>query len=100
MMSMRISPCDGKAALVTRNLQFVYDGNEPQRLDKYLAVWVTELSRSRLQNLIRDGFVRVNDKQAVKTGQTIISGDQIEVIIPPAVPTDFNRPGYPARYRL
>ncbi|MCE5209319.1 MAG: RluA family pseudouridine synthase [Chloroflexi bacterium] len=70
-------------------LKLINQEKEAQRLDKYLTGQITELSRSRLQGLIRDGFIRVNDQQAVKNGQTVFPGDHIEVIIPPPVPTDL-----------
>ena len=65
---------------------FTYSGEKPERLDKYLVVCLPEFSRARLQGLIGDGFVLVNDVQAKKTGQTIESGSKIEVRIPPPVP--------------
>ena len=37
-------------------------GDSGQRLDKHLALRLTELSRSRLQVLIRDGHVTLNGR--------------------------------------
>ncbi len=57
-----------------------------QRLDKFIASRLPEFSRSRLQNLIQDGLVTINGQTAIKNGQIILSGDHIEVSIPPAAP--------------
>jgi 23S rRNA pseudouridine1911/1915/1917 synthase len=57
------------------------------RLDLFLAGALTEYSRSRLQQLIREGFVRLNG-QAVRVRQTIQAGDRVEVKEPPPEKTD------------
>lgn len=57
-----------------------------ERLDKFVAARVSELSRSAVQRLIGDGFITVNGARtdaAHKVGQ----GDQIVVRIPPPVST-------------
>ena len=61
----------------------------PQRLDKYLVSRLPEYSRSRLQGLIKDGFVKVDGALAAKVGQSIEEGNQIEIRIPPPVPSDL-----------
>ncbi|NPV77837.1 MAG: RluA family pseudouridine synthase [Anaerolineae bacterium] len=48
-----------------------------------------EFSRSRLQNLIRDGFVMVNDEPVLKTGFGVETGDRISIKVPPVQPTDL-----------
>lgn len=52
------------------------------RLDRFLALELTELSRSRLQALITDGFVKLNDDQP-RNRDTVRSGDIVRVTIPP-----------------
>lgn len=66
---------------------FTYTGAKGERLDRFLVTCLPDLSRSRLQGLIRDGFVRVDGISAVKTGQPLESGVQIEVTIPPTEPS-------------
>jgi 23S rRNA pseudouridine1911/1915/1917 synthase len=66
---------------------FVFEGEKAERLDKFLVSCFPEFSRARLQGLIEDGFVLVNSVPAKKSGQTIESGAEIEVRIPPPVPT-------------
>jgi 23S rRNA pseudouridine1911/1915/1917 synthase len=52
-------------------------------LDRFLAAVQTDLSRSRLQTLIRDGRVSVNGRPA-RASQRLRHGDAIEVELPPA----------------
>jgi len=59
------------------------------RLDKFLVIFLPDLSRSRIQGLIRDGFVRIDGIPAEKSGQMVERGQLIEVRLPPAVPTDL-----------
>ncbi len=73
----------------TQIRHFEYHADQPQRVDKFLAVEMQDFSRSRIQGFIRDGFVWVNDTLAVKTGGMVYTGDKISVHIPPAVPTDL-----------
>lgn len=66
---------------------FHYDEQNPDRLDKYLVSCLPEFSRARIQGLISDGFVRINGVPAKKSGQLIEDGDDIEVRVPPPVPS-------------
>ncbi|MBE0408899.1 MAG: RluA family pseudouridine synthase [Anaerolineales bacterium] len=58
-----------------------YDEN-PQRIDKFLAARLPELSRSRLQALIRDGLVTLDGQIARKGGQLVDFNTTVEVQIP------------------
>lgn len=55
------------------------------RLDAYLAGKISELSRSRIQDLIREQFILLNGKPA-KPRDSISPGDEISIVIPEAVP--------------
>ena len=66
---------------------FSYAGEKADRLDKFLVTCLPEFSRARLQGLIDDGFVSINGVAAKKSGQSIESGAEIEVRIPPPVPS-------------
>jgi len=66
---------------------FHYDEQNPDRLDKYLVSCLPEFSRARIQGLILDGFVSINGVPAKKAGQIIEDGDDIEVRVPPPVPS-------------
>jgi 23S rRNA pseudouridine1911/1915/1917 synthase len=52
------------------------------RIDRYLASELRQFSRTRLQHLIRQGFVRLNGKP-VRTRDPLRSGDRIELREPP-----------------
>jgi len=52
-----------------------------ERIDKYLAKAIANISRSRLQQLIDEDLVQVND-HGVKSSYQISPGDHIHVVIP------------------
>ena len=56
------------------------------RLDRYLAEALPDLSRSQLQRLIDDGFVAVNHVPVAKASARLASGDEIVVRVPPPAP--------------
>lgn len=64
-----------------------YNNETPERLDRFLSSQLPEFSRTRLQGLITEGFVRVNGLAVTKNGHKLLAGDRIEVRIPPAAPT-------------
>ena len=72
-----------------RILDFRFDKETPERLDKFLVEQLQEFSRSRIQGLIVEGFVDVNGRAAKKAGQTLESGFNVTVRIPPPTPTDL-----------
>ena len=57
------------------------------RLDRGLAEQLPELSRSRLQQLIRQGQVWLNGQPCRDKDRPLQAGDEVEVRIPPATPT-------------
>src|SRR6059058_4088242 len=64
-------------------IEFVVSANDARlRLDQFLAKRLPEYSRSRLQHLIRTGFVRLNE-QTTRPRQIVRSGDKINLIEPP-----------------
>lgn len=70
----------------TRNLELAIDQDGvDQRLDIYLATCYPEFTRSRLQNMIRDGQITVNGKR-VKTGYRLQKGDQVLLELMVATP--------------
>ena len=56
------------------------------RLDKHLLTLYPDFSRSRIEGLIKGGYVTVNGAAASKAGMKIAEDDEIEVEIPPPVP--------------
>ena len=57
-----------------------YHGN---RIDKFLQSQINELSRTRLQTLIRDGQVKLNDITISDVSKKIKENDQIKINFPP-----------------
>ena len=56
------------------------------RLDTLLASRHPELSRARIEGLIKAGHVTVNGAQAAKAGQKVDESDDIVLVVPPPVP--------------
>ena len=59
------------------------------RLDRWLSEHLENLSRSRIQSLISQGHVTVNQKVCVSKKLTLKIGDYIEVKIPPNQPLEL-----------
>lgn len=59
------------------------------RLDKFLTACLPELSRSRIQALIREGRATVNGEVITKTGTALEDGQTITLELPPPQPTDL-----------
>lgn len=57
-----------------------------ERLDKLLLGRYPDFSRSRIEGLVKAGYVTVNGVVAVKAGQKVAETDEIAVEIPPPVP--------------
>lgn len=53
-----------------------------QRLDTYIASQIKELSRSRIESLIKDGMVLVNGRKVAKSYRTCL-GDHVTLELPP-----------------
>ncbi len=78
-------------------VRFEYLGESGERLDKILAGRFPEHSRSRMQGLIRDGFVLVNQKVIRKTGFPVESGMTIEVHLPAVQPVELEAEPIPVK---
>ena len=73
--------------MIERIEKYQYNGEKSERLDKFLVTCLPEFSRARLQGLIDDGFVLVSGMPAKKSGQMLENGIEVEVRIPPPVPS-------------
>ena len=58
-----------------------------KRVDSFLARSLKDLSRSRVQGLIRDGMVSVDGKVETKTAHALVSGARVVVTLPPPAPS-------------
>jgi len=63
--------------------KFTYSAAAAQRLDRYLVECLPKYSRSRLQQLIKNGNVLVEGEIILKTGYRLDNGMVIEVRLPP-----------------
>jgi 23S rRNA pseudouridine1911/1915/1917 synthase len=68
---------------------FRYQGHGGQRLDKFLVAQLPDFSRSQLQNLIKDGQVKVNGRPVTKTGFLVEDQHQVEIHLPEPVSTEL-----------
>jgi 23S rRNA pseudouridine1911/1915/1917 synthase len=68
---------------------FRFEKENKERLDIFLTACLPEFSRSRIQGLIKDGFVKVDDETATKAGQDLEPGARVEIRIPPPLPTNL-----------
>ncbi|MCD4688643.1 MAG: RluA family pseudouridine synthase [Desulfuromonadaceae bacterium] len=68
--------------------RFTFDRSRmPERLDRFLAEALPELSRSQLKRLIDEGQVTLNNA-AVKASTKLKGGEEIAITLPEAVPTE------------
>jgi len=72
-----------------RLVTFAFENGQAQRLDKFLVSCLPDLSRTRIQNLIKYGMVTINGKLPRKTGQMLEERVVIQVTIPPVEPSDL-----------
>jgi 23S rRNA pseudouridine1911/1915/1917 synthase len=72
----------------SRRALILDEAGPPDRLDRVLARAWPDLSRNRLQTLIRDGCVTVNGAVARDPSARPGSGAHIAVIVPPAAPAE------------
>ncbi len=65
------------------------DFSKSERIDRFLANYLINLSRSRIQVLIDEGYVTVNDVICNNKKDLIKAGDRIQLITPAATPLNL-----------
>lgn len=83
----KLESCDILASSEDLAVEIWVEEHAGERLDAYLATRLDDLSRSRIQNLIREQCITVNGG-AAKPRDAVKTGDRIEVVIPEAVPLE------------
>lgn len=68
---------------------FSYNGDLFIRLDKFLVECLSDFSRSRLQMLIENGYVLIDNQPACKSSTPLQKGQNVTITIPPPEPTDL-----------
>jgi 23S rRNA pseudouridine1911/1915/1917 synthase len=66
---------------------FIHSDEDGARLDVFLTACLPEFSRSRIQGLIKNGFVKVDAEPVTKAGRPLEMGETIEIQIPPPAPS-------------
>ena len=69
--------------------EFAYLGGGKDRLDTFLTSCLPDLSRARIQGLIKDGCVSVDGDLAIKPGRNLAPKEKVAVRIPAPVPSDL-----------
>ena len=75
--------------MTERREVFEFLKKQDERLDHFLVESLPEFSRSRLQKLVKDGFISVDGIPAKKAGQKLEPGARVEVVIPPTAPSEL-----------
>src|SRR5213079_1009468 len=71
-----------------RSVAFTVEAEAGERLDRALAAWLPDMTRSAIQRLIDEGNARVEGR-GVKSGHKLRRGERVDVVIPPPRPTDL-----------
>ncbi|MFH5811483.1 RluA family pseudouridine synthase [Companilactobacillus sp. FL22-1] len=71
---------------MSKSYELEYQEAKKTRLDAFLSEQIPEMTRSRLQKLIKDGDVLVNDQAVIKTGAKLTLGDKLLVNVPEEEP--------------
>jgi 23S rRNA pseudouridine1911/1915/1917 synthase len=73
----------------TEFYKFIVDAdNHNTRIDKFVSKWLPDISRSRIQNLITDQYILVNNN-VIKSNYKIKEHDVITMIIPKPVDSEI-----------
>ena len=70
-------------------LKTVYKKQTPERLDLFLTGHYPQFSRSRIQQLIRDGRVTINTFPPIKSGQLVYAGQEVTLEVPQPIQVDL-----------
>ncbi|RUT00267.1 pseudouridine synthase [Dulcicalothrix desertica PCC 7102] len=76
--------------------EFYFEAEDTgERLDRYLASELPDLSRSRVQSLIEQGCVYVNNNECTSKKVVVKSGDLVTITIPEAQPLELEAENIP-----
>ena len=68
-----------------------------ERLDRFVARRLPELTRSRVRRLIDQGFVTIDGRPAAKAGVALDEGRRVQVTLPPPAPLELEPEPIPLR---
>jgi 23S rRNA pseudouridine1911/1915/1917 synthase len=69
-------------------VSFTADSEAGERLDRALAPYLPDLTRSAIQRLIDEGHALVDGRQ-VKSGHKLRPGERVDAVVPPPRPTEI-----------
>jgi 23S rRNA pseudouridine1911/1915/1917 synthase len=75
--------------VVDRIEVFSFEKETSERLDSFLTTRLPEFSRTRIQGLIKEGFVKVGAETVTKTGRNLEPMEMVEIRIPPLIPSQL-----------
>ena len=79
---------DGHSEFTSKELFLtVQEGQNPVRIDKFVAERIDRLSRSRIQSLIEDDAILLNQQPVVRVSEKVKPGDRITIFLPPPSPS-------------
>ncbi len=76
------------------------ESHKGARLDRFLADRFPEMSRTRLQSLIKDGHVALGAETIEDVKYPVKPGDRFEIVVPPPVAAKPEAQAIPLRRRL
>ena len=86
---------DTEQMYTVENTGELNQNNVNQRLDLWLSDQIPDLSRSRIQNLISQGNVKVNDETCTSKKISVKTGDRIHLTLPETQPTTLQPESIP-----
>lgn len=66
----------------------IYDDEAGTRIDRLISERVTDLSRSYIQKLIKEGYIKVN-RNSIKSNYKVSKSDSVSVVFPKPQPLDI-----------
>lgn len=86
---------DTEQMYTVENIGELNQNNVSQRLDIWLSNQIPDLSRSRVQTLISQGNVKVNDETCTSKKISVKTGDRIHLTLPETQPTSLQPESIP-----
>lgn len=74
---------------MTQQINLTYNGAEPMRLDRFLTAELSDYSRSRLLQFIKDERVTVDDNPVTKGGYWLSDGKSVTITLPEDRPSEL-----------
>jgi 23S rRNA pseudouridine1911/1915/1917 synthase len=88
-----LQPSQG--ATISHDYQVTESSEAGQRLDRWLATQMADISRSQIQKLIEQGQVWVNQQSCTAKKYEIQPGDRVTVAVPPPTPLNLEPESIP-----